>query len=110
MSWKSCQTNLFDYLNTLTKLVDEGYDVDVIYLDFTKAFEKVPYRRLLLLCLRHTVSFKMKPRLADRKITTICIEWKCIRFDTCFLMRSTGSTDEVLDLVDGFISKFADDT
>ena len=47
MASKSCQTNLIDYLDTLTKLVDEGYDVDVIYLDFAKAFDKVPHRRLL---------------------------------------------------------------
>ena len=41
MSLKSCQTNLIEYLNTLTKLVDEGYDVDVIYLDFAMPFDKV---------------------------------------------------------------------
>ena len=44
---KSCQTNLIEYLNTLSKLVDEGYNVDVIYLDFAKAFDKVPHQRLL---------------------------------------------------------------
>ena len=27
MASKSCQTNLIEYLNTLTKLVDEGHDI-----------------------------------------------------------------------------------
>ena len=43
MASKSCQTNLLEYMNTLTKLVDEGYDVDILYLDFAKAFNKVPH-------------------------------------------------------------------
>ena len=47
MAAKLCQTNLIEYLNTLTKLVDEGYNVDVIYLDFANAFDKVPHQRLL---------------------------------------------------------------
>ena len=28
--------------------IDEGSPVDIIYLDFTKAFDKVPHQRLLL--------------------------------------------------------------
>ena len=44
----SCQTNLIEHLNTLTQLVDEGHSVDVVYLDFAKAFDKVPHQRLLL--------------------------------------------------------------
>ena len=46
LSGKSCLTNLLEYLETLTKLIDEGHSVDVIYLDFSKAFDKVPHVRL----------------------------------------------------------------
>ena len=28
--------------------MDEGYPVDIIYLDFQKAFDKVPHQRLIL--------------------------------------------------------------
>ena len=44
---RSCLTNLLEFLETITKLIDEGHNVDVIYLDFSKAFDKVPHVRLM---------------------------------------------------------------
>ena len=44
---KSCLTNLFEYMEYVTKEVDNKNAVDVIYLDFSKAFDKVPHKRLL---------------------------------------------------------------
>ena len=44
---RSTLTNLLEYLETLTRLVDEGHSVDVLYLDFRKAFDVVPKERLL---------------------------------------------------------------
>jgi hypothetical protein len=44
---RSTVTNLLEYLGTLTRLVDEGHQVDVLYLDFRKAFDVVPKERLL---------------------------------------------------------------
>ena len=44
---KSCTTQLLEFLEDLTEILDEGKDVDVIYLDLCKAFDKVPHRRLL---------------------------------------------------------------
>ena len=32
----------------ITKWIDEGSPVDIIYLDFQKAFDKVPHQRLLV--------------------------------------------------------------
>lgn len=43
---RSCLTNLLDFMEDVTKNLDEGKPVDVIYLDFAKAFDKVPYCRL----------------------------------------------------------------
>jgi len=39
---------LLAFLDKVTRLVEEGYDLDIIYLDFAKAFDKVPHQRLLI--------------------------------------------------------------
>ena len=44
---KSCLTNLLCCLEEITKWVDDGSPVDVIYLYFQKAFDKVPHQRLI---------------------------------------------------------------
>ena len=44
---KSCLTNLLCFLEEMTKWVDDGSPVDVIYLDFQKAFDKGPHKRLI---------------------------------------------------------------
>ena len=45
---RSCLTNVLCFFEEITKWVDEGSPVDVIYLDFQKAFDKVPHQRLIL--------------------------------------------------------------
>jgi len=47
MRHKSCLTNLLEFLEFVSKYVDKGVPVDVIYLDFKKAFDRVPHSRLL---------------------------------------------------------------
>ncbi|KAK4806195.1 hypothetical protein QYF61_001118 [Mycteria americana] len=44
---KSCLTNLISFHDMATHLVDEGKAVDVVFLDFSKAFDTVP-RSILL--------------------------------------------------------------
>ena len=45
---RSCLTNLLRFIEEMTKWVDDGSPVDVIYLDFQKAFDKVPHQRVIL--------------------------------------------------------------
>jgi len=45
---RSCLTNLFIFLDKVTRQVDEGNNPDVTYLDFAKAFYRVPHHRLVL--------------------------------------------------------------
>ena len=44
---RSCMTNLLCTLDAITELFDQGNAVDEIFLDFQKAFDKVPHQRLL---------------------------------------------------------------
>jgi hypothetical protein len=45
---RSCTTNLTVFLDNVTKINDNGKAADIFYLDFAKAFAKVPRERLLV--------------------------------------------------------------
>ena len=43
------------FLEEITKWIDKGSPVDIIYLDFQKAFDKVAHHRLLLELIVHGI-------------------------------------------------------
>jgi hypothetical protein len=47
-SGKLCQTNLLEFMEKMTEWMDMGQAVDVVYLDFAKAFDKVCHKRLMM--------------------------------------------------------------
>ena len=44
---RTCLTNLLKFLEEVTAYVDEGSPVDVLYLDISKKFDKIPHKRLV---------------------------------------------------------------
>ena len=62
ISGRSCLSNLLEFFENLTSSLDEGDNVDVIYLDFSKAFDKVPHLRL-------------GKKLEGHGITGKCLQW-----------------------------------
>jgi len=67
----SCGSNRLSFLETITSFVDAKENVDAIYLDLAKAFDKVLHKRLLLKLEAHgiggLISKWIKSWLADRQ-------------------------------------------
>ncbi len=51
-----CLTNLNHFFNYVYNVYDNCRSADIIYLDFQKAFEKVPHKRLLTKLKAHGVT------------------------------------------------------
>ena len=84
ISGRSCTTQLLEVMEEITQALDRGEDVDVIYLDFAKAFDKVPHQRLLQKLSAYGIKGKVynwiKGFLSNRKqrvvINGIYSEWR----------------------------------
>ena len=84
MSGRSCLTNLLEYLEEMTKLLDSGRSVDIVYLDFAKAFDKVPINRLISKCRGLGISGRLllwiKEWLTNREQRVVlngeCSDWQ----------------------------------
>jgi len=45
---RSCTTQLLEVVDKLSEMLDYGGSIDMVYLDFSKAFDTVPHYRLLM--------------------------------------------------------------
>eukprot|EP00061_Rhincodon_typus_P007430 g29116.t1 len=50
-----CLTNLNEYFEDVTKVINMGRTMDVVYLDVSKAFDKIQYGRLLQKIKMHEI-------------------------------------------------------
>ena len=41
-------TQSIEVYDKLTELIDDGKSIDIVYLDFRKAFDSIPHERLLV--------------------------------------------------------------
>ncbi len=71
MKNRSCQTNLLEFMDKILQLVDEGKPVDIFYLDFAKAFDRISHKKLIQKLEMYGISGKIKnwiqEWLTDRK-------------------------------------------
>ena len=59
MPGRSCVTQLLTAMEGWTTVLQDGIPIDVVYLDFTKAFDSVPHKRLLVKLQAHGITGKL---------------------------------------------------
>ena len=120
---KSTVTNLIQALNVWTEALSHGFPVDVIYLDYEKAFDKVPHQRLLKELHRQGIrgsllgwitdflhNRKQRVRINDvySEDTTVLsgVPQGSVLGPTLFLLY----VSQISSIIKNFTSLFADDT
>ena len=56
---RSCMTQLTEVMDDLTRFIENKKAFDIIYLDFRKAFDSVPHKRLILKLQSYGISGKL---------------------------------------------------
>ncbi|MCP4487323.1 MAG: hypothetical protein GY820_08400, partial [Gammaproteobacteria bacterium] len=58
-------SNLFECFDKIDEILDDGGDVDILYLDFQKAFDTVPHKRLIHKLKKYGITGKTLDIITD---------------------------------------------
>ena len=120
---RSCLTNMLCFFEEITKWIDVGSPVDIIYLDFQKAFDKVPHQRLLLKLKAHgigdSITDWIEQWLTDRR-QRVVVDGEVSNWKSVLSGVPQGSVlgpilfliyiNDLDDSITSNVLKFADDT
>ena len=120
---RSCLTNMLCFLEEITKWIDVGSPIDIIYLDFQKAFDKVPHQRLLLKLKAHgigdSITDWIEQWLTDRR-QRVVVDGEVSNWKSVLSGVPQGSVlgpilfliyiNDLDDSITSNVLKFADDT
>ena len=123
---KSTSTNLVAYLDYITKKLDEDQPVDVLYLDFSKAFDVVPHQRLIqkLKCYNFSseviawIAAWLKNRKQRVQVNGEYSQWRDVISSVVqgsvlgpiLFVIYINDIDTCISETEGIMPKFADDT
>ena len=120
---RSPQTNLIEFMNKITKWIDEGRSVDIVYFDLSKAFDKVDHKLLAMKLVASGIDGKLREWLCEwlrgRKqkvrVEDAMSGWRDVDSSTPqgTVLGGTLFSIYIVDIDDdvaGFVRKFADDT
>ena len=117
---RSCLTKLLESFEEVTREIDEGKAVDVVYMDFSKAFDKFPHGRLVKKVQSLVVNGEMDSTVAKWEMSEFNGGWLFVRLEAGDQWVASGSVlgpllfvmyiNDLDDGVENWISKYADDT
>ena len=117
---RSCQTNLIEFFDKVGGWLDDSQNVDVLYLDFSKAFDKVDHKRMMVKLAAEGVEGKWIKDWLTGRYQRVVVEGK----ESGWLLVESGMPQgtslagplftvyvkDIDEWVRSFLRKFADDT
>ena len=123
---KSCLTNLIEFFDIIINWHDEDNQIDILYLDFARAFDSVAHRKLLLklksyglsrqllLWIEHwLIGRKQRTQINGKRSAWIDVKSgtpQGTSLSTILFLIYIDDIDNILEKFSILVSKFADDT